>query len=226
MGVLRFISRWLELYSVVRGAFERGSAVNGIVVSGTPTWTAQSSYQRTSAMFFSVPSSSDHTWEGQHFDHDASEPPAAQQVGNQGSPLTPAWTVIEARSEERLSYEMPDSQDWGYDASSAQRECEGQINSALTAFEDMRDGDLEEFLPQLASLFLGCAEPDPDRSNRQRFLWATVSSPLHPLAVQIFANMRAKLGAVIFQRCTSNPALAVKLSWLLEDVRQFTNVSS
>ena len=50
-------------------------------------------------------------------------------------------------------------------AAAALAYCESCINEALAQLLSYGDGDLEEFLPQLANLFLGCAEPPASVSS-------------------------------------------------------------
>jgi len=83
------------------------------------------------------------------------------------------------------------------------RPCEQLICDALNGFDDETDNSVEEFLPQLCSMFLGCAESEPLDN---------------PAATRLFAGMRHCLEAAVLRRCESCPLLAAKLAWLLEDI--------
>lgn len=275
MGMLRFISRWLELYSLIRSALEPSSAVgygsgNASPYASSPAWAAQSSSFSSTATYYAPTPS-----------------PGAGYSLPSPLPNSPATLHLE----QRFSYEATSAGSYPYPSAAAapqaavqrhappeaaaQAYCDRCVDEALAMLDSFGDGDVEEFLPQLANLFLGCAEPssgsssfngasfnraDASQGSRppweawQRALaatwqslgeesgggsgggdyasrggqsqWAPSNAPLSspasspPLAEQqAWGSMRQRLEEAVLRRCALNPSLAVKLAWLLDDVR-------
>jgi len=155
--MLRFISRWLELYSVIRSSLEPSSGVVGPTGASppqslSPSWAMQSSSFSSTATY---------------------NAPAQSLGPGYGSSPAVSDSVQTYYSEQRFSFETsteyyanapnapaPDNSAASPEASGAAvAYCERCINEALQQLLSYGDGDLEEFLPQLANLFLGCAEP-------------------------------------------------------------------
>jgi len=166
--MLRFISRWLELYSVIRSALEPSSGVVGYgpaeappPYSSSPSWAMQSSSFSSTATY---------------------NAPAQSLGAGYGSLSATPESVETHYSEQRFSFEASsayysrapnapapaqtlDNRAAPPEAAAALAYCESCINEALAQLLSYGDGDLEEFLPQLANLFLGCAEPPASVSS-------------------------------------------------------------